>query len=204
MLQAICFDGDGTAEAEPLPAETEPLPAETEPLPVEDCGFTVTGDYGGPVTLTWMPGTTLPPIERTTSVHGYCFHEGKVLLVDLTTRGLDIPGGRMEPGETSEECFRREAFEEGYIRGGACTPLGYLIVDNTGNPNWRAGGRYPQIGYQLFYHMPVTEVLPFEAQFESARRIFIDAADVSKHYHGWTGLGQHILRAAVAAEAKAR
>jgi histidinol-phosphate phosphatase family protein len=170
----------------------------------EHCEHAVTADYGGPVRLSWRPGTALPPTEGTSSVHGYCFHEGKVLLVDLSTRGLDIPGGRMEPGETAEECFRREAHEEGYVRGGTCTPLGYLVVDNSNNPNWRPGGRYPQIGYQVMYHMPVTELLPFEGKFESARRIFVAATDVPKYYHGWTGLGQHILRAAVAVEAKAR
>lgn len=170
----------------------------------QHCGCAVTGDYGGPVRLSWRPGRTLPPIDRTTSVHGFCFHEGKVLLVELKSRGFDIVGGHVEPGESSEDCFRREAFEEGYIRGGPCTPLGYLIVDNTGNPNWQAGGRYPQIGYQAFYHMPVTEVLPFDDRFESARRIFVSAADVPKYYHGWTGLGQHIRAAAMAVEAKAR
>jgi 8-oxo-dGTP diphosphatase len=147
------------------------------------------------VKLTWVPSRKLPPVELTTSVHGFCFWQGTVLLVDLS-RGYDIPGGHREVGETPEECFRREAMEEGYVRGGACELLGYLIVDQSEDPGWKPGGKYPQVGYQVFYRMEITEVLPFRAEFESARRIFVAPDEVERYYHGWSTLGKHMLETA--------
>lgn len=35
------------------------------------------------IKLTWYPTTQLPPHEKVTSVHGYCFHEDKILLVHI-------------------------------------------------------------------------------------------------------------------------
>ncbi|WP_433750660.1 NUDIX domain-containing protein [Falsibacillus pallidus] len=69
------------------------------------------------VKLTWIQGTALPPRDFITSVHGFCFHEGKVLLVNLNHRGWDFPGGHIEGNETPQECFHREAYEEGYVSG---------------------------------------------------------------------------------------
>ena len=58
-------------------------------------------DWGGHrLKLTWESGL-LPERELITSVHGFCFKDGKLLMVDLDDRGWDFPGGHIEVGETA-------------------------------------------------------------------------------------------------------
>lgn len=71
---------------------------------------------GHHVKLTWLLKIELQDLSKVTSVHGYCFSEGKVLLVHIKGRGFNMPGGHIDQGETPEQAFHREAYEEGYNR----------------------------------------------------------------------------------------
>ncbi|WP_224654460.1 NUDIX hydrolase, partial [Escherichia coli] len=80
-------------------------------------------DWGGhKLKLTWMQGL-MPTRELITSVHAFCFHERRLLMVNLNDRGWDFPGGHIEAGETVEACVCREGMEEAYVTGD-CTLLG--------------------------------------------------------------------------------
>ncbi|WP_377890124.1 NUDIX hydrolase [Alkalihalobacillus sp. R86527] len=144
------------------------------------------------VKLMWRPDDRLPHRSLITSVHGFCFKDGKLLLVKLNERGWDFPGGHIEKGETPEACFQREAFEEGYVTGD-CTLLGSIVVDHSDNDQWSERSPYPKVGYQVFYSMAITEVHPFEGDYESAERTFIDAKEVKSYYPTWNGVYQDIL-----------
>ncbi|RDI45631.1 NUDIX hydrolase [Falsibacillus pallidus] len=151
------------------------------------------------VKLTWISGFELPPRDLITSVHGFCFHEGKVLLVNLNHRGWDFPGGHIEGSETPEECFLREAFEEGYVSG-RLDLLGCIEVNHQENPLWSKSSPYPMVGYQVFYRMNIDQIYPFEGTYESDGRIFINEEEVKDYYPEWHLLYEKILQQAVNAQ----
>lgn len=145
------------------------------------------------IKLTWVSDRKLPPRELITSVHGFCFYDHELLLVNLNHRGWDFPGGHLETGESAEEGFKREVLEEGYVSG-ECNQMGYIIVDHTNNPQWNETSKYPIVGYQVFYRMDITHIHEFKAHYESSERIFINPGTIKDYYHGWHELYEKILR----------
>ena len=131
----------------------------------------------GLVELTWTSSTAMPPRELITSVHGCCFHHGKVLLVNIKGREFNFPGGHVEAGETPEEAVHREVLEEGSVKGKAGM-IGIIEVSHMNNPDFNPKGKYPLIGYQVFYRMDIEEVLPFLRNNESACRIWVEPSEI--------------------------
>lgn len=132
---------------------------------------------GQPIKLTWLPQQIVQDSSKVTSVHGICFHQGRVLLVHVKNRGFNYPGGHVEFGETFEETLHREALEEGYVKG-AIQYIGAIEVNHEANPLFMEGGKYPLIGYQLFYKMTILECLPFLREHETITRIWVEPEEV--------------------------
>ena len=66
-------------------------------------------DWDGQIiSLTWQPYEQLKASDLVTSVHGYCFFDGKLVLVQVNGRGFNVPGGHIEKGEVPEQALRRE------------------------------------------------------------------------------------------------
>ncbi|KAA0955196.1 NUDIX domain-containing protein [Planococcus sp. ANT_H30] len=144
------------------------------------------------VKLIWEANDSLPNYQLITSVHGFCFYEGQLLLVELNHRGWDFPGGHIEENETPQDCFQREAMEEGYVSGDYQL-LGHLIVDHSENLIWDENGKYPKVGYQVFYRMNIETLHPFKAEYESSQRIFAPINEVGLYYPKWNEIYQEIL-----------
>ena len=147
------------------------------------------------VTLAWVASDTLPTDLSVTSTHGFCFRDNEIAMVNLETRGWDIPGGHMEEGETPEQCFAREAMEEACIAGSAQL-LGYILVDNREDEAFDAT-KYPEVGVQAYYRMDVEKEMPFIKDFESKEVLFFSPDCVPEQHHAWNHLYQGILDAAV-------
>lgn len=134
-------------------------------------------NWGGQkVKLTWLPGY-YPEQKLITSVHGYCFEKDKTLLVHIKERGFNIPGGHIEAGESPEDAFHREAFEEGYVKGNLQF-LGSIEINHEENSLFDPNGKYPLIGYQLFYRMDINERHPFKRKNESTSRIWVEPIEI--------------------------
>ncbi|MCP3741917.1 NUDIX hydrolase [Rossellomorea sp. BNER] len=131
----------------------------------------------GTVDLTWYRGVHYPPIGKVTSVHGVCFLDEKVLLVNIKGRGFNLPGGHVEAGEKVKEAFNREVWEEGYVKGESSF-IGYIEVSHKHNPLFNPHGKYPLVGYQLFYRMDISKKYDFKREHESSCRIWVEPEEL--------------------------
>jgi len=63
---------------------------------------------------TFLPGEELPPQSegKLWAVLTFVYYGDKVALADIAGRGLCIPSGKIEPGETLDEAAVREVWEE--------------------------------------------------------------------------------------------
>lgn len=129
------------------------------------------------VVLTWQPYKQLQASDIVTSVHGYCFLDEKLVLVQVKGRGFNVPGGHIEKGERPEQALRREVYEEAYISG-ELTYIGAIEVDHSENERFAENGKYPIVGYQLFYRMDITKCFPFLRQNETTARIWVEPEEV--------------------------
>jgi len=140
---------------------------------------TIYDNWGGHhVKLTWMATTTLPDVKYVTSVHGVCIDKDKVLLVRVTDRGFNLPGGHVEENESPEEALIRECMEEGYVECDSISLIGMIIVSHEENPMFDVKGKYPLIGYQLFFRTNVTRSLPYKRENECLTRIWVEPEEI--------------------------
>ena len=85
----------------------------------------------GAVRIVWHgpEGTELP----LTGVHGFYFYQGKVLVCDISGRGLTMPGGHINERETVTDCLTREASEEACVGLANLTLVGFIEADHRAN-----------------------------------------------------------------------
>lgn len=105
------------------------------------------------------------------------FRDGSFLLAHNQRRGLEIPGGHVDPGETLLQAALRECDEEVGASVISVVPLGYLKMISSGPTpkDWS----YPHpISYQQFYTGIVDGQRIYTANDECAEPVrIIDIAD---------------------------
>ena len=119
--------------------------------------------------LTWLPepneslialSTQLPPLELISTALVVAFAGDRLLMTELTSRGWDIPGGHVEPGEHPETTVHRETLEETGATLGELHLLGYQRLRLLGPAPTTYHYPYPDC-YQVFYRARVISLADF-------------------------------------------
>jgi 8-oxo-dGTP diphosphatase len=107
--------------------------------------------------------------------------DGSIVMADNRRRGLEVPGGHIDPGETQEVAARREGGEEAGVTLGDLVPLGHLRMISRGEvpPGWR----YPHpLSYQSFFAARVLDIAEYVENDECLRpRIVSDISTLKPH-----------------------
>ncbi len=78
--------------------------------------------------IRWYLGGAPPPLSLVTSVRTVLFHDRTVIVLqDGDQRFHVVPGGRREPGETTEATLHREVLEETRWTWASFRPLGFAV-----------------------------------------------------------------------------
>lgn len=108
-----------------------------------------------PNTLTLHAGPDVP--RPVTAASAFVHHGGTVVLVNVASRGWDIPGGRLEAGESPQQALAREVREEAGVTLGPhrVEPAGYNHLHSHGTPAPDSSYPHPD-SYQMFYTAQLT------------------------------------------------
>ena len=119
--------------------------------------------------LAWLPEpnesqialtSQLPPLELVSTALVVAFAGDRLLMTELASRGWDIPGGHVEPGEHPEETVRREVLEETGATLGELHLLAYQRLRLLGSAPVAYAYPYPDC-YQVFYRAQVISLPDF-------------------------------------------
>lgn len=125
-----------------------------------------------PNTVELLAGDTMPPPHLCTSAYAFVFDaEGRLLMADLD-RGLDIPGGHLDPGEDPAAGMRREVLEETGVTVGAAQLFAVQKVTVAGAKPDNYAYPYP-VSYQLMYISTDFKIGAFTSDEDSKGMRFI-------------------------------
>jgi 8-oxo-dGTP pyrophosphatase MutT (NUDIX family) len=126
--------------------------------------------------------------SKATQVYGVCFSEGKMLIVfNGKRKSWGLVGGTIEPGESFEECLRREVEEESNMKVLSLAPIGYQAVTVDENTI-----------YQLRFACTIEPIGPFVADpAESITEIKLIDPLSYKEFFDWGEIGERIITRAL-------
>lgn len=128
------------------------------------------------------PAIQLPPDESISACMVFAMLDDKVVL-SKPKRGWGIVGGHREPGETAEECARREAWEEAAIELGELRLVGQWVTRKQFESEHNR--KYTDPGYQLLYMADVVKVDAFHPMLEVSERAFVPLHQISDFHHNF-------------------
>ena len=114
----------------------------------------------------------LPPLEVCRTAFGFAFNGNQVLMIRLKNRDWDIPGGKIDPGETPSQAALREVLEEAFVQVEIIDLIGIQELELFGAPPEKFGWIYP-LSVQVYYLCRISKLLPFRKNKESTERGFL-------------------------------
>ena len=131
--------------------------------------------------LSWLSSDTCHlPI---TGAHGFCFAEGKVLLCRIRDRGLSIPGGHLQEGESPYDCLKRELREEACAEIELAVLAGFLVADHSINASYT--GRYPLKSALAIFSVKLGEIMAYVPSDDAISRELVGLDALPNLHHQW-------------------
>jgi len=145
-----------------------------------------------PAVLSWLDPATVPERRDVSVVMVVPFTvDGRVVVARLR-RGVELPGGHVQPEDRSlEDAARREAWEEARITLGRLAVAQVIRVDYLTDP--------PSTSHIVVFTGRVLRMAPFDRAHESLARMVVPSEDFIDHY----GTGSRDDRRVLIAEAGA-
>lgn len=141
--------------------------------------------------------THTPPLsEQVTAALALAFSGDRFLMTDLVKRGLDIPGGHVEAGESPEEAMRREVYEETGARLGEAQVLAWEHYHLLSQRPTNYPYPYPD-SYMVFYYAQVLVLDGMAANDETRGPVLLTPGEARKT--AWVGYNPDLYEAALAA-----
>ena len=125
--------------------------------------------------------TELPPADLITACMVFAVTNDGTVVLSKPARGWGLVGGHREPGESPEDCARREAREEAAIELGDLELIGHWATRKVFESD--ANRHYPPLGYQLLYRATISRIDDFMPMLEVSDRAFVPLSDVSQYHH---------------------
>lgn len=136
--------------------------------------------FGSTITARSLGIGSIPPLNQTITAHCVPITgDGKVMAGDVIGRGVDIPGGHIDEGETAEEAMHRETHEEISI-----TVEKPVLIDV-----WKLSSDDERIGlktkpYLLLYAAKVKLIEDFVPNNEVSKRLILSPDEFAFEYFG--------------------
>ena len=109
--------------------------------------------------------------KEITAVCAFVFDKDDNILAVKNSRGWDIPGGKVEQGESPDRAVIREVFEEASV-----------VVDNAQLFHIQ---EFSSLGWRIaYYYCDLVEIKTFQKEFETTHREFMSTPDFLSVYGG--------------------
>ncbi len=151
--------------------------------------------FGSTIQAKSLGVDTVPPTNVVLTSHCIPFTaDGKVVAVDIIGRGVDIPGGHIDEGETAVEAMQREVKEEAQIA------ITHPVLIDT----WKLSSTDNALGitqkpYLLLYAADVESMDDFVSNNETSARLVLDPEEFIAQYFGDKQQARILITTALAA-----